>query len=325
MKLLVLTDTHIRGTTPQNRLDDFPLALQDKLLEVQEIAQREDVDLILHAGDMFDRPDTAPSVVSEFVQILRGFDCPIYVVAGNHDLYGQNPTTLPRTMLGLLGASGIVELLNLNQVEIIESDGITLQLEGTPYYYNLDSQEGLTDYLLDKRSNVDYAIKVIHGMLLAQPFSIEMNHTLLDDIKETEADITISGHYHTGFGVEKLAADKYALNPGSLVRIGAYPSELKRQPQVAIIELTADNIDIKLVPLSEAQAGKDVLDRSQIEWNEHRKQKLADFTQDIRGAGEFNFLEVKEILEELASNKDLSTEVKEEARARIAQAEEKLS
>jgi DNA repair exonuclease SbcCD nuclease subunit len=113
VKVLVFTDTHIRGTTPQNRIDDFPDILKNKLLEVKDIIKEEDVDLILHAGDLFDRPDTAPAVVSEFIKILREFTAPIYTVAGNHDLYGHNPNTLSRTMLGILDASGIVNLIHL--------------------------------------------------------------------------------------------------------------------------------------------------------------------------------------------------------------------
>ena len=40
MKLLYLTDTHIRGTNPLGRRDDFILTMQNKLTEVKEIIQR---------------------------------------------------------------------------------------------------------------------------------------------------------------------------------------------------------------------------------------------------------------------------------------------
>lgn len=325
MKILVLNDTHIRGTTPQNRVDDFSAALKGKLLEIKEIVKQKEVDFILHGGDLFDRPDTAPSVVSDFIQILRDFEVPIYIVAGNHDLYGHNPTTLPRTMLGLLDASGIVEVLNLGKERIIESGGIRLQLQGSPYFYDLDSSDEPDKYLLKKRTDVDYAVNLVHGFLLPQPLGIDIDYTLIDDIQATEADITITGHYHTGFGIEEMADRQYCLNPGSIVRVGAYPSELNRIPQVAVIELASEGIDIRLHQLDTAKSGEEVLDRSQIELNEYRNQKLADFTQSIKGAGEFNFLEVKEILDELADNKDLKMEVKKEARDRITKAEEDLA
>lgn len=325
MKILVLTDTHIRGTTPQNRLDDFPVTLKNKLLEVKKIIEQKEVDFVLHGGDLFDRPDTAPSVVRDFIQILREFKAPIYTVAGNHDLYGHNPATLPRTMLGVLDVSGIVSVIPVDQDQIIELDKVKLQLSGSSYHYDLDNSEKPEAYLLQKQDDVDYAINIIHGMLLPRPFPIDLNYTLIDNIKETEAEITITGHYHTGFGIKELTSNKYCLNPGSLVRIGAYPSELERTPQVAIIELTQENIGIKLHSLETAQSGEKVLDRSEIELNEYREKKLAGFVQDIESSGEFNFLEIEEILDELAENQNLDKEIKDKARERIAKAKERLS
>lgn len=62
----------------------------------------EDVDYILHGGDLFDRPDIAISVVSTFAKIFKEAPAPIYIVSGNHDIYGHNPDTLNRTVMGLL-------------------------------------------------------------------------------------------------------------------------------------------------------------------------------------------------------------------------------
>ncbi|HLS54237.1 MAG TPA: metallophosphoesterase, partial [Tissierellaceae bacterium] len=64
MKLLFFTDTHIRGTTPKNRKDDFPEALERKLYEVLDLINKENIDYVLHGGDLFDRPDLSVSIVS---------------------------------------------------------------------------------------------------------------------------------------------------------------------------------------------------------------------------------------------------------------------
>ena len=71
MRFLYVTDTHIRGTSPRSRTDDFPLAIRKKLQEVIELAHREEVDAVLHGGDLFDRPDISPAVVREFLRALR--------------------------------------------------------------------------------------------------------------------------------------------------------------------------------------------------------------------------------------------------------------
>ncbi|WP_027339192.1 metallophosphoesterase [Halonatronum saccharophilum] len=318
MKLLVMTDTHIRGTTPSRRLDDFKETLLDKLKEVGEIAHNEGVDYILHGGDLFDRPDTAPSVVSDFIKVLKDYPVPIYIVAGNHDLYGHNPETLPRTMLGILVASGIVSPLSIEPI-FLEEQGVSLQLTGRDFDYDIDAK-GSDAYNVSKDESVDYAIHLVHGMLLDKPF-FENGYTLIEDVK-TEADITIAGHYHLGFGV-KTFNRKYFLNPGALVRSSADIKEVKRKPKVAIINL-GEEIEIKLMPLKRAKAGKEVLDREAIEEEKYREKKLIDFVREVKASDDFKVLSMQEILNKVANNKDLAEEVTKEALARLAQAQEKL-
>ena len=45
---------------------------------------------------------------------------------------------------------------------------------------------------------------MVHGMLLDRPFIKGIPYTLIEDIKDTLADITLSGHYHGGFKLLKL-------------------------------------------------------------------------------------------------------------------------
>src|SRR5690606_40951694 len=62
--------------------DDFPLAIRKKLQEVIELAHREEVDAVLHGGDLFDRPDISPAVVREFAALFRRLQVPLYMIAG---------------------------------------------------------------------------------------------------------------------------------------------------------------------------------------------------------------------------------------------------
>ena len=51
----------------------------------------ENVDFIIHGGDVFDRPDLSPNVVGQFAKIFRMAHMPIYAISGNHDTFGHNP------------------------------------------------------------------------------------------------------------------------------------------------------------------------------------------------------------------------------------------
>ena len=112
MKFLYFTDSHIRGTNPKSRTDSFFHTVKIKLQEIQSIAAEEKVHAVLHGGDLFDRPDVSISVMNEIIPILKSFPAPIYAISGNHDIYGHNPITLPRTMMGLLDTLGIIHLIN---------------------------------------------------------------------------------------------------------------------------------------------------------------------------------------------------------------------
>ena len=136
LKLLFFTDTHIRGTTPKNRKDVFIDTLEQKLIEVTNIIEENNIDFVLHGGDLFDRPDVSISIVSKFAKILGNIKVPFYLISGNHDIYGHNPDTINRTMLGLLDVLGVIKTIKFGEKIILEKDNIKVQLTGQPYIYD---------------------------------------------------------------------------------------------------------------------------------------------------------------------------------------------
>lgn len=323
MKLLFFTDTHIKGITPKNRKDNYYETLKRKFREIGDISKELDVDYILHGGDWFDRPDISPSIVREFAIILKSFGKEIYTIAGNHDIYGHNPNTISRTMLGIFEGTGIVKLLKDDEEVILTKDGVSLQLTGKSYNYDIDGTDYAKSYIVKKKSSVDYAINIVHGMLLKKPFYEGIQYTLLDDIKSTEADITFAGHYHSGFGVVRID-DKYFVNPGSIARVSNSLAEIGRKPKIAYVELK-EQIEIREIELKSALPGDEVLDREELERAKDRNLKLHQFYQGISESLEYKKIDIASIVENIASNQDLSKEVKEEALRRIAIAQESFA
>lgn len=322
MKILFFTDTHIRGTTPKNRLDNITDTLEYKLNEIVNISHEHNVDYILHGGDLFDRPDISISIVSRFVPILDKFKAPFYITCGNHDVYGHNPETVNRTILGLFDKIGLIHLINKDDTIFLEDDDMVVQLTGQPYTYNIDNNKKsyIVDYV-DKRAK--YSIHMVHGMLLDKPFIKGIPYTLIDDIKSTKANITLSGHYHSGFGIINYD-NKYFVNPGSVIRITNSLRELERIPQVVIINLNK-KIEIELIPLKSAISGKEVLNRKEIESFIYKSERLSQFKQSVDNTANFQKLDINEILLELSQSEGVSNEVKEEALKRIAISQMKIS
>ncbi|WP_409227494.1 metallophosphoesterase family protein [Gudongella sp. SC589] len=320
MRILYFTDTHIKGTNPKNRKDDFLESLQEKFREIVSIVRENNVDFVIHGGDLFDRPDISTSVVSRFTTILKNIEKPIFIVSGNHDIFGHNPATIDRTMLGLLKSMDFIKVISRDKPIVIEKNGIRVSLTSLPYTYDIDSTpEG---YILKEvPENMDYSIHVVHGMLLDRPFVKGIPYTLIDDILETAADITLSGHYHAGFKtIEKNG--KYFVNPGSLVRVTNSLKEIERIPQVAIIDLDSD-IKVEMLQLTSAKPGIEVLDRTEMENCMFRSERIVQFKQSIDSAMSFEKMDLNDILLEVTLSEGVSDEVKEEALRRIANSQMK--
>lgn len=316
MKILFFTDTHIRGTNPKNRTDNFTDTLGNKLTEIIKLTNDLDIDYVIHGGDLFDRPDLSVAVVSKFAKILKKIDIPFYIVCGNHDIFGHNPKTIDRTMLGLLSSLDFIKIIKEDEKVILHKDEIKVQLTGQPYVYDIDSE--LKDkYILDGiNEEVDYSIHVIHGMLLDRPFVKGIPYTLIDEIKHTKANITLSGHYHAGFKTQ-LIDGKYFINPGSLVRITNSLEEMSRTPKVIVMEID-DSINIESVELKSAEEGKKVLDRDEIEKHIFKGEQLTQFKQIVESSINFEKMDMNDLLIEVSASEGISNEVKEEALKRIA-------
>lgn len=319
MRFLFITDTHFRGNSPQNRLDDFPQTLRAKMMEVVETANFYRVNAVIHGGDLFEIPNPAINVVGDVVHFLKALQKPFYIVPGNHDLFGQNPLTLNRTMLGLLGQVGLVKILAAGEKVFFEEDGIRLQLTGQGYHFDLDTERGREGYLV-KEKEADLAIHVVHGMLLDRSFLETVAYTLVDDIKDTLADLTLTGHAHLGFREIDLKGKKF-LNPGALVRTTVLAAEVERQPQMVLIEVNRDGLTTKTIPLKTALPGIQVLNVDKANEIKLREERLARIISEVRTLGDFRSLKIENILREIAQKEQLPEEVREEAIKRITQAE----
>ena len=317
MRLLFFTDSHIRGTTPKSRKDDFTDTLERKFNEIVQIIDKENIDYVIHGGDLFDRPDVSISLVTKFAKILNTIKVPIYIISGNHDIFGHNPKTLNRTMLGLISELNVLNIINENEKVFLEKDKIKIQLTGQPYTYDIDNPNDKSHYIVrEVVDGVDYSINIVHGMLLDKPFIKGVPYTLVDDIKSTLADITLSGHYHSGF--EKVEIDgKYFLNPGSIVRVSNSLREIKRKPKVVIIDLK-EKIDISYRYLTTALNGEQVLDRKEIENSIYRRERMYEFKQTIDNAMSFEKMDINDVLLEVSNAEGVYDDVKKEALRRIS-------
>lgn len=275
MKFLYLTDTHIRERNPWTRKDNFAASLARKLQEVVELANRYGVTAVLHGGDLFDLPAPALPVVAQFAAILRQLNAPVYVVPGNHDIYGYTPASLDRTMLGFLSRLGVLHILTPPVRKYFRSSGLTVQVTGQPFHDGIDCRDPRQDYCIEK-VGCDIAIHIVHGMLVPRPFYAGTPYTLIEQVAPyTQADYTLASHAHFGFQ-EVVYEGRYFINPGSLARLSAHPVDVARFPQVVLLDFTGPVPCHTYIRLQSARPGHEVIDTTLFEESAARHARLRE-------------------------------------------------
>lgn len=322
LRFVVVLDPHIRGNRPINRKDDLQETLQRKVKEVIEIAKEFRADAFLCAGDLFEVPIPSLEIAGEIMSLFLSAGIPFYIVPGNHDFYAANPITLPRTLLGYTNALGALTIVDENSPQIVKKDGIKVKITGQSYHSEIDRRDPKLDYCVEKTEGYR-TIHLVHGMLSDGGF-IPGDVTQIDDILETEADITIAGHNHLGWGIIEREG-KYFINPGGLLRLSNHPAEMARKVGVALIEIDMDNIKCEIRELKSALPAEDVLDRTKVEEAAVLESKLEEFSKALQETTELNSTDVEEIIRQAVIDSDESSDVLIESLRRLAIAKEGMA
>ncbi len=324
-KFLVTNDIHWRSANPKARLDNYNEALRSKIAEIFEIASREKTNAILVAGDLTDTPGLGLTTLVDLALILKKSPCPIITIAGQHDEWGHNPETLRRTPYGMLRQLGYILDVS-NEPLWWSNEKTSIRVSGRHYDANADRADDYYEMPPLKPDEVlsTVTIHLAHGLILDQRPGFDLRYTLLSQV-ETSANILCVGDYHPGIGVQRVG-ESLVINPGALGRLTAIPSELERQVQVCLITVN-DNAEIttKLIPLKSAKPGHEVLSRQHLEAQADREAQISEFLGLLAEEGESRFLEVREIVEDLAERENLPRPVVDEALKRISKAREAVA
>lgn len=299
IRFLYTGDWHLRGTNPRNRIDDYVAAVEEKLQEIYSLAEKWDCKAIIMPGDVWDRPEVSISVLLSFAKLLAWSPVEIYATPGNHDVYGYNVSTYERSSLKLL------ELL-VPQLHVLTDPSVAVYFPGvrvtfSPFSSKMDiNGYGYSPEVPPSATTPHYNIHVAHGMLLNHkpPFD---RYTDINDV-QTTADMVLTGHDHTGYGIYNRSDGKVFCNPGALMRLAASHTEIERPIQVALITVDDGKSNIELIPLQCAKPGEEVLDRSKIEAETARQYAMDTFSAAIQtSVGEKVIMDVNQIIETIAA------------------------
>ncbi|WP_136687491.1 DNA repair exonuclease [Halorhabdus amylolytica] len=187
-KLLHLSDTHLgnRQYGSDTRRDDFTRAFEGAI----DRALEEDVDAVIHTGDLFHRRTPSLPIVTDCIEILRKLadaDIPFYGIVGNHD------RKMDQQWLDLIRETGTAERL----------DQTPTMVNGDVALYGIDAVTSpawhAADFTLEDSPNPD-AFRLLGMHQLFEPLVPEFyaDHDLADVLDRVNIDIDAIalGDYH---------------------------------------------------------------------------------------------------------------------------------
>lgn len=327
LKFVKFTDPHVMGNNPASRLDFFPDTILRKLQYVISFAAEQKADGIICAGDWLHRPDLANNVLRKLISVLYTSTVPIYTVIGNHEEYGYNPETVEKSGIGLLEASGLITRLGREPIFISDAENTSVQLTGVDAHFDLDKNGRVEDYteIEELTSELPLTkIHVVHGFLCEREWP-QVPCTTIDSILDTNADIILTGHEHSGFGIIKKNG-KMFINSGALGRVTASIGDVNKEVQVAVIEINGTRYDAWLhkLPVDIARPANEVLDRDKLIQEKRRQEQIGNFIQNVSVMKVQPTLNIYNMLDSFAREENIPTEVIEVVRLQLQKAEEQL-
>ncbi len=226
MKLLLLSDLHIRSTIPAGRIDNYLETQWKKLYFIFETAKEQKVDAILQAGDFFDKPDPPLWLINQLLWLIKSSNIKIYVVCGQHDLYMRNQD-ISRTAFGLLDTLGLIN--DVGRTKPFEiSDCYVF---GCSFGDKIDGDwEGLK---VNK-----FNILIIHDMIGDKPLYPGHDITNAGEFLRNNSDykIILCGDYHYPFRI-KSKDGRYIVNTGAMMRMSRDERDMYRIPHFWIVDM----------------------------------------------------------------------------------------
>ncbi len=173
-------------------------SLRDVFSKIVDIANTEEVDALILAGDVFDAYPIRPETESAFLRDLKRAKCRVFITPGNHD-----PLT-PTSPYATLTFPENVHIFTSNELTSVELPEASLRLYGAAY-----TSEAYDERILEgfKVPDDDFAnILILHSNLNADGYSPVTSA----EIGASGADYAALAHVHKPTEVESANETRFA-------------------------------------------------------------------------------------------------------------------
>ena len=258
--LLTAGDIHISDTNPRSRIDNFKETMLGKINQLRIAAKKLRADAVLLTGDLYNLKNPVKNshdLNRELIELFKKFECPVYIIPGNHDLTADDLDALSMQPISVLFASGALKDLSKHSVDAdkkihIEKNGLKVNLVGVPYLKDIKINK-LKLHTKDK----DCTIQVCLMHIYAGPKAGKMHKERLygyDELGVLSPDIFVLGHYHYDQGIQWVDK-KCFINLGSISRGTLTDERIDHIPKFGFIKISREDknseikIDVESIPL----------------------------------------------------------------------------
>lgn len=309
--IITANDIHISDNGPRSRIDDFKSVVLGKISQMCMACNKLNADFAVIAGDLYNLKNPAKNshnLNQELIKAFSQFNCPIYMIEGNHDLTANRLESLEDQPLGVLFADKT--LLQLRN-EIIEKDGIKISLVGVPYTDGLDLE---TLKIPDKDDCITQICAMHQYTGLKGGMLFKERLYGYDELSEFSPDIFILGHYHIDQGIHQEPNGKYFINIGSMTRGTLSEEDIDHNPQIGFIKITVENnepvytlrsINLKVKPAAE------IFDLIKREQEDQEREEIKLFVERLASEAMEESADSAKSIDELIETMDMAKTVRD--------------
>lgn len=175
--------------------------LKEVFTKVINICNKEAVDILLLAGDIFDNYTVSRDTLYFIEKSLEMIpDTHIFISPGNHDPYSTN------SFYKLINWPSNVHVFK-NNIEKVEIENLGVCVWGAAFNDKYVRKSMLEDFVCDE-SKIN--LMVIHGEISSSKEGNEYNPITLEEIGKSKLDYIALGHRHSFSGIKKEENTYYA-------------------------------------------------------------------------------------------------------------------
>lgn len=225
-KYYFVGDLHLHDVNPRSRIDNYPIALLNKLKNIFHNAKINDIKAIFFLGDIFHKPSgLSTRYLNSVIETFQQSPCPCYTIIGNHDIPFNRVEDVDNTSLGILFKSKA--LMHLDRYDV------TSDISIFGYDYNTDIS------YIEKPSNCKLGICLSHSYGEDVSFGDaegKAEYFKWSKPNNNPFDLYVLGHDHSDHNLMKIYDGRsWLARFGALTRITSATSDTQRE--ISILEV----------------------------------------------------------------------------------------